>query len=88
MIAATYRRQRLARLHFVHRAVRRLVNVHRDDLRSEPLAPDCPRRERRARSYTAPAAEPEVDRLSCAVNCTVKTDLLATDFPIRLVDSL
>jgi hypothetical protein len=74
------RGQKLVRLHFPHRAVRRSVTVQRDCLRSEPLTPDRFCEESLGRSDIAPDAEPEVDRLSRAVNCTVKIDPFATDF--------
>jgi hypothetical protein len=81
------RGQKLVRLHFTHRTVRRSITVQRDCLRSEPLTPDRFREECLGRSDIAPGAEPEVDRLSCAVNCTVKIDSFSADFHIRLVDS-
>ncbi len=74
------RGQKLVRLHFAHPVVRRCVTVQRDCLRCEPLSPDRFPAESRGRSDIAPCAEPEVDRLSCAVNCTVKIDPFATDF--------
>ena len=76
------RREKLVRLHFAHRAVRRSVTVQRDRLRSEPFSPDRFREESLGRGDIAFAAEPEVDRLSCAGNCTVKIDPFATDFHI------
>ncbi len=81
------RGQKLVRLHFAHRAVRRSLAVQRDCLRSEPLTPDRFREESLGRSDIAAGAEPEVDRLSCTVNCTVKIDPFATHFHVRLVDS-
>ena len=81
------RGQKLVRLHFAHRAVRCSVTVQRDCLRIARLTPDRFREESLGRSDIAPGADPEVDRLSCAVNCTLKIDPFATDFHIRLVDS-
>jgi len=75
------RKQKLVlRLHFAYRAVRRRLTIQRDGLRSEPLTPDRLREESLSRSDIAPSAEPEVDRLPCAVNCMVKIDPFATDF--------
>jgi hypothetical protein len=81
------RRQILVRLHFAHRAVRRSITVQRDCLRSEPLTPGRFREESIGRSDIAPGTEPEVDRLSCSINDTVKVDPFAADLHIRLVDS-
>jgi hypothetical protein len=74
------RRQILVRLHFAHRAVRRSITVQRDCLRSEPLTPGRFREESIGRSDIAPGTEPEVDRLSCSINDTVKVDPFAAIF--------
>jgi hypothetical protein len=44
------------------------------------LTPDRFCEESLGRSDIAPGAEPEVDRLSCSINDTVKIDPFATDF--------
>ena len=75
-------------LHFAHCAMRRRVVVLRTVIRHESLIPDRYLEEGLGRNDVARDAEPEVDRLSCTVNCTVKNiDTFATDLHIRLVGS-
>jgi transposase-like protein len=64
-------------------ARRRRVAVQRNGIRSEPLTPHRFREESLGRNDIEPDAEPEVDRLSRAANCTVTIDPFATDFHIR-----
>ncbi len=64
-----------------------MIAVQRDGFRSEPLTLDRFREEGLGCSDIALGAEPEVDRFTRSINCTVKIEPFATDFHIRLVDS-
>ena len=67
--------------------MRSRVVVQSDGLGSTPLTLDRLCEESLGRGDIALGAKPEIDSLSCPVNCTVKIDPFATDLHIRLVDS-